>query len=201
MMDISALELRDYIMLAAMLVGVYLGLLLLRLLRLGRQRHLAQVSAQAEGGAPGVPDFVAASDSGSEPHREEPQSAPVGWPSPTVRDSRENPSTSDTPDFARELARSSIDLEVQRLRHEAEQLRAEMTHLAEEMRHLKTTRNVAPLYSEAMTLAQQGVPISGIADRCGISIGEAELVAALARRETGVEFRDKEDDRYPDSGN
>jgi hypothetical protein len=55
-----------------------------------------------------------------------------------------------------------------------------------------------------MSLAQQGVTPDGIADRCGISVGEAELVAALARNRAGSEFQDREDDRderYHQSGN
>jgi hypothetical protein len=107
------------------------------------------------------------------------------------------------PDFARELAHSSLELEVQHLRREAEKLRTEMTNLAEEVRHLKALRNVSPVYGEAMTLAQQGEQPTGIAVQCGISVGEAELVAALARSEPGFEVHKKSDrnDRQIGPGN
>jgi hypothetical protein len=81
------------------------------------------------------------------------------------------------------LTKSAISLEVQTLRRETTQLRAEVAQLAEEVRQLKATHNVSPIYSEAMSLAERGELPAGIAARCGISIGEAELVAALARRE------------------
>ena len=51
---------------------------------------------------------------------------------------------------------------------------------------------MSPLYNEAMVLAQKGVDAAGIAGQCGISIGEAELVAALSRDSMGL--RGIEDD-------
>jgi DNA-directed RNA polymerase specialized sigma24 family protein len=44
-------------------------------------------------------------------------------------------------------------------------------------------RPVTPQHSEAMVLAERGLPALQIAERCGISVAEAELVCALARRE------------------
>lgn len=92
-----------------------------------------------------------------------------------------------TLDFANQLARSSLErsleAEVGHLRQETQQLRAEVTHLALEVRQLKIVHNTSPMYAEAVTLAQQGVSTADIADRCGISLGEAELVAALAQSE------------------
>ncbi len=90
-------------------------------------------------------------------------------------------------DFAGQLAKSSLELEVHGLRREVAQLRAEVAHLDEEFKQLKATHNVSPIYSEAMSLAERGELPTGIAARCGISIGEAELVAALARRESSSE--------------
>lgn len=90
-------------------------------------------------------------------------------------------------DFAGHMAQSAINLEVHRLRHETTQLRAEVLSLREEIRQVKATRNVSPVYSEAISLANRGELPAGIAARCGISIGEAELVAALARGESGTE--------------
>ncbi len=108
------------------------------------------------------------------------------------------------PEFARELARSSVEVELQSLRREGALLREELTRLGEEVSRLKAAHNVSPLYNEAMALAQQGMPATGIAGHCGISIGEAELVAALARG--GAEFErhqqgEDRDERNTDSGN
>ncbi len=92
-----------------------------------------------------------------------------------------------TLDFPGQLARSSLErnleVEVSHLRQETQQLRAEVAQLALEVRQLKIVHNASPVYAEAVTLAQQGVSTADIADRCGISLGEAELVAALAQSE------------------
>jgi len=92
-----------------------------------------------------------------------------------------------TLDFPEQLARASLErnleVEVSHLRQETQQLRAEMAQLALEVRQLKIAHNTSPVYAEAVTLAQQGVSIAEIADRCGISLGEAELVAALTQSE------------------
>lgn len=84
-------------------------------------------------------------------------------------------------DFSRELVRSNLEIEVQRLQREGATLREELARLSEEVVRLKSTRSVSPIYNEAMSLAQRGLEATSIADRCGISMGEAELVAALAK--------------------
>jgi hypothetical protein len=67
------------------------------------------------------------------------------------------------------------------LEEEVGQLRAEVTALREELAELKTTRRVSPLYAEAAALAQRGFDARGVAEECGISVAEAELVLALSR--------------------
>ena len=88
-------------------------------------------------------------------------------------------------DFPEQLARSSLErrleAEVDHLRQEVQQLRAEVMQWALEVRQLKIVNNASPMYAEAVTLAQQGVSTERIADRCGISFSEAELVVALAQ--------------------
>ena len=100
---------------------------------------------------------------------------------------KDTEANSATLDFPGQLARSSLErsleVEVSHLRKETQQLRAEMARLALELRQLKIVHNTSPMYAEAVTLAQQGVSTADIADRCGISLGEAELVAALAQSE------------------
>lgn len=65
---------------------------------------------------------------------------------------------------------------------ELEQMRAEIAALREELGKLKTARMMSPQYADAVTLAEQGADARAIAERCGISVGEAELVLALARK-------------------
>jgi hypothetical protein len=100
-------------------------------------------------------------------------------------------------DFASELRQTQLESEMSQLRRESESLREELAAVQEELTLLKSARNVSPLYSEAAALAQKGVPADGIAGQCGISLGEAELVAALAmadgRRIEPTEYLDPND--------
>lgn len=181
MIDFSALDVRDYAFLGVALVAVCLVFSMLQLPRLGMKRSKSGTLVRPEEPRDRNPAPVAK----AEAYRD-PQSASHTEPSLVRVAAEECPLP---PDFARELAHSSLELEVRHLRREAEKLRAEMTSLAEEVRHLKASRNVSPAYGEAMTLAQQGEPPAGIAAQCGISVGEAELVAALARSEPGLDLQ------------
>ena len=154
MSEIAVPGLRELLLLCVALVALYLVVLVLRLRR--QPPPAARIPPQM----PSMPIL--------DPERTE--SVAVG---PEISDQ----------DFAGQLTKSAISLEVQTLRRETTQLRAEVAQLAEEVRQLKATHNVSPIYSEAMSLAERGELPAGIAARCGISIGEAELVAALARRE------------------
>jgi cell division protein FtsB len=157
---------REYLLLAAGLVALYLVLMLVRLRRQ-------------------TPETRTAAPAASPPPAQSQRAEPVTM----------NLELSDS-DFAGQLAKSTANLEIQQLRREVTQLRAEVTQLTEEVRQLKATHSVSPIYSEAMSLAERGELPAGIAARCGISIGEAELVAALARREFGTAVADELDDRY-----
>ncbi len=183
MMDfdfVGGISWRDVVLVVAALIGVYLVLSVIRLFKVaGRRRDGAQQEGKGE-------------LSGWEPYSQHPEQTaqPV--------------SAEAVPQFANELARSNVEVELQSLRRESAHLREELARLAEEISRLKATRHVSPTYNEAMTLAQQGMPATGIAGHCGISIGEAELVAALAR--SGSEFERHEqgevrDERNTDYGN
>ena len=154
MPDFAGLGLREALWLAAGLVAAYLVLLLARLRRAPPDAASPAAERRAEPAIPGTP-----------PSLRMPPGEPDGAP------------------FARELAHSAAGLEVQRLRSEVAQLRGEVARLGDEIVQLKATQSVSPLYSEAMSMAQRGELPSAIAARCGISIGEAELVAALGRKE------------------
>ena len=62
------------------------------------------------------------------------------------------------------------------------------------LEQVKASRCVSPQYNEAMLLAQRGVNAQVIADQCAISIGEAELVAALSRNRQEYEDYDRQID-------
>jgi hypothetical protein len=183
MIDFSTFHARDYAFLGVALVAVYVVFSMVRLMLLALSRRKSGTAVHVE--ISHAYDSVALAQ--AEAGRNLPRTAPAE--PPPVRVTAEECSL--PPDFARELAHSSLELEVQNLRRDAEKLRAEMQCLAEEVRHLKASRNVSPAYGEAMTLAQQGEPPACIAAQCGISVGEAELVAALARSEPGLNLQKK----------
>jgi hypothetical protein len=65
-------------------------------------------------------------------------------------------------------------------------VRAELTALRETVAELKAARDMPPQYNEAMVLASRGGSAQQIADSCGISLAEAELVQALRQRRSGA---------------
>jgi len=90
--------------------------------------------------------------------------------------------------FGDQLFRSTLEAELQHLR-------SDVAGLREELRLLKAARRVTPQYNEAMMLAQRGIDAQGIAEQCGISVGEAELVLALSRNKQEYEDYGEDDPR------
>lgn len=86
------------------------------------------------------------------------------------------PSEDAAQDFAVKQFVSGVEAELKQMRSELAALRAEVERL-------KTARAVSPQYSEAVTLAEKGADAQSIAARCGISVGEAELVLALTQKQ------------------
>jgi hypothetical protein len=97
-------------------------------------------------------------------------------------------------------------LEVRQMRHLVDDLRNQQTRLAEELNRvrdelsaLRAASRVAPAYAEAVSMVQRGLDASAIAERCGISVAEAELVRALSEQTAaeggeGPRFADEQDD-------
>jgi hypothetical protein len=93
--------------------------------------------------------------------------------------------------------RFQLELEVQQLRRDLAQLRAEFADQRRELSELGASVNaqrdqleaglanqgVSPEYNEALVFARRGLGVEAIAERCGITLAEAELVVSLARRE------------------
>ena len=169
---------RDAILVVAAMIGVYLVLLVMRLFQVTGKRGAGKKPAE--------------------------MNIPSGWETASADGSPVVSSAAPDQEFVRELARSSVEIELEGLRRESAHQREEIQRLAEEISQLKATRNVSPLYNEAMVLAQKGMPAAGIAGHCGISIGEAELVASLARGSIEFERHEKSEDRderNTDTGN
>jgi len=80
-------------------------------------------------------------------------------------------------------------LEVRQMRHLVDETRAQharlsedVARLREELGALRAASRVAPAYAEAVSMVQRGLDAQAIAERCGISVAEAELVRALSDR-------------------
>ncbi|HMM53664.1 MAG TPA: DUF2802 domain-containing protein [Candidatus Desulfobacillus sp.] len=80
----------------------------------------------------------------------------------------------DPGEFGKQLEKRGIEAEL-------DELRAEVAALKERVGLLEAARNVSPQYGEAVALAQKGQDAQQIAERCGISVAEAEMVCALSR--------------------
>lgn len=180
-MDLAGLAWRDAILFVVALAAVYLVFMLLRLTQVGRRKSSAPPATALE------------------PVVETEEDDEEDWLPPQVYD---KPQIAAAPAqaFDAHLLRSAMEAEIQALKAETARLADELARQRDEMENLKAARHVAPQYSEAMSLAQSGHEAGSIANRCGISIGEAELVAALARN-----VNLNEDDHvgitdYPNSG-
>ena len=76
-----------------------------------------------------------------------------------------------------------LEYEIVHLRDEMDALRSEFaalrSELGQEISRLRNSQTVSPLYSDAMQMAAAGHDAEQIAERCGISRAEADLVVAL----------------------
>ncbi len=86
-------------------------------------------------------------------------------------------------------------LEVQRMRQDIARLEAEVSAqndrvaaleasvvaLREQVESALAGQGVSPEYNEALVFARRGLDVDAIAERCGISVAEAELVRSLAQ--------------------
>lgn len=89
-----------------------------------------------------------------------------------------------------------LQLEVQQLRRDVAQLRLEqdeqrrhalameerLSAIKSQIENALIAPGTAPEYSEALVFARRGLDVDTIAERCGISVSEAELVRSLAQR-------------------
>lgn len=201
MMDFAAIGWRDAVLVVAGLSAVYLVFTVLRLVQVGKRSQKPDSHLDVT-----VPSLTPASEAVALSNVDPTIDLTVEIPPELVVSSRkpavEPVVAPPAADFARELSRSNVEVELQQLRRESKLLSEEVAKLREELASLKAARNVSPLYGEAMALAQQGVPAAGISGQCGISLAEAELVAALAHGQSIEQHFDTDEGRhggYPDS--
>lgn len=176
-MDFTDFSIRYAIICAVAVIAVYLLVSLLRLSQIRRRKpSVPAIERALKFDADGI--YTLRRDAPGKPEAEAP---PMGeWPA----DEQE---TRDSRDFGDQLFRSTVEAELERMR-------SEVAGLKETIAQLKAARRVSPQYNEAMSLAQRGMDKQTIADECGISIGEAELVLALSRNKQEYEEHDRQND-------
>lgn len=153
-MDWAMFGWREGILLLVGLAVLYLVATLAKLMRVGRGASAARVQEIPYLAEPAV-------ESAAEPEAAAPENI-----APAAGGFGEQ--------LAEHLARSEMEIEIGRLREEMEAMRAELEEL-------RAARHVSPHYADALELAQRGLTAQDVADRLGISLGEAELVHALSR--------------------
>lgn len=188
-MDSVGIGWRELLMLAAIVAGIYLIVALLALTRMKR-RTSVQPSREPTASlnlTPPLDPPTPPRESWRHPFR-----TPVALAAdePPVLTEREltldeapapvgvavKPEAAAT-SFAATLAVTALEAEVR-------QLRDDVAALRQEVAELKETRRISPLYAEAAALAHRGFDARGVADECGISVAEAELVLAMSRDDT-----------------
>jgi hypothetical protein len=94
--------------------------------------------------------------------------------------------------FQAALDFSSVRHEIDALREDLSRQRAALTGLSqgleglrEQLESVTAAQGISPEYNEALVCARRGLDVEAIAERCGISVAEAELVRSLADRQEG----------------
>lgn len=77
----------------------------------------------------------------------------------------------------------TVSTELEEVRGQVDQLQAQLSTLKNEWQTEVKDQNTSPVYSDAARLADQGMDVATIADRCGIPRGEAALVRALVEKQ------------------
>lgn len=179
---------REALWLLALLLAAYAAVEFLRALRLPQRGEGAA--------APGAPPRRAAVDAGGARDGEGEEDGDfVSHASLPAAAAADAP----PPDHAAE--RFELELENSRLRQalqaerdlvalqqsEIERLVEDLTALRDALERQGGAVESAPEYTEALVLAAQGLNAGMIAERCGITLAEAGLVLALARRGEGAQ--------------
>lgn len=171
---------RESLLAVVVLITLYMLLVIWRMRRLKRaavQTPLEPVEPTVNP-AVGAAAYAANADAGNEPE--------VDASSEEHLPPLAAPSFSDYALLA--AAQRRCEAEMLQMREELDALRGEFAGLRDDLRHeaaqIKASQSVSPLYSDAMQMASAGHPAMKIAERCGISRAEAELVVALVKSQS-----------------
>ena len=179
-MDFTEFSIRYAIICAVAVIAVYMLVSLLRLSQIRRRKpSIPAIERALKFDADGIYTLRR----GAPP--KEIEDAPPLTRRPVQE--AESADASESSQFGEQLFRSSVEAELERMRNE-------VSGLKDTIAQLKAARRVSPQYNEAMALAQRGMDKQNIAEECGISIGEAELVLALSRNKQEYEEHDRQND-------
>jgi hypothetical protein len=201
---------REILLTLILLVVIYMLWLIWRMRRIGRQSpppslqrdeprvSLSEPSIFSE--TPMAQEPQDADDDDGEdvlltytrPRRRNPFSSPAASPTPAPVVESVDTDAATRQDIAQQAIMAGVEREVGQLRDEMDALRGAFAALRsdmeglrdafeQEVQNLHTVQNVSPLYSDAMQMALLGHDAITIAERCGISRAEAELVVALVK--------------------
>jgi hypothetical protein len=176
--------LRELILLAIVVLAGYVGYQLYRVSRVGTGRSST---------GPAVPAPPAATDAAAENGSEDDDYVVFDRPAVPI-------ATTPVPaDAAPRPEVFQLELEVRQLRRDIAQQRTELAELRrlidelgdtvraqkEQVEASLTSHGASPEYNEALVFARRGLDVEAIAERCGITVAEAELVRSLARSGSG----------------
>lgn len=98
----------------------------------------------------------------------------------------------ESPAFEAALDHSAWRQEADALRSELAQQRLTIATLSqsidalrEQIESVSAAQGISPEYNEALVCARRGLDVEAIAERCGISVAEAELVRSMSERQGG----------------
>ncbi len=182
------MNLREFAPYAAAILAVYLGWIIYRLIRLGRGKRLAvslppeeEIHSQILGGD-SQPAFSSVSyDSRANIRTEQIRSGSGAGDEPVLGGS-----------FEAQMELRQVKRSLDELRARCEQLEASLSGVREELHDLQAASQVSPVYNDAVAMARRGVVAEAIAERCGISVAEAQLVAALSSNSQGEASHDRD---------
>lgn len=202
MMSIYGIGIKDVVLLLAGITCVYLAYMWLRLMQMKRKKQKRVVRDRLEEPRAAAPKVDIIDDTQDDDDHEVVYAKPRKQIVDPIRSAPENTVEARPPGFDRMISDSQQRLvqsqarELQQLKDEVRVLQQQQTEMREEIDRLKAARNVSPLYNEAVSMAQHGLNAEGIASRCGISIAEAELVAALASKSESTAAEDYDEDYH-----
>ena len=168
---------REWIFVVIAVLAVYLVFQLIRAMQV-----------KGDGDAPAAEEntalarLVVTGQSDSDPATEAPPDAPM----PAAQGAPQPSPVSD--DFAHALEIRQLRRDVSQLREVQDaqrnaiaELRAIIDGQAAALAAARAAQSISPMYSEALGLAKRGMSADVIAERCSISVAEAELVQSLAQ--------------------